>query len=527
MCLLQSLALTMAHLPQLEHLDCEGDPASVGVRWEKWKRAFELFATASSIDTPEKKRATLLHSGGLALQEIYYNLPGAHVEVTADTSNDVFKIAVEKLDEYFAPKQSRVYERHLFRLLKQDSGEKFEKFLIRLRHQSKKCKFVNEEDNLIDQITEKCSSTELRKKILTLGDSVTLDKIVAEANAFEAVERQMNNFGGKSTNLDHTVNKVDTKQNKTKLCTRCGSNRHNSDNKDCPARTKECAKCGYIGHFASQCRTRANKRKSQNMNDNKSFKKKKTEGKNYKDRKNDKDTNKIDYIFHIDEDVLINCELGGVNVDMIIDSGSKCNIISGETWSFLKSHNIEVQNQIKTPNKKFMAYGSQVPLTVLGSFEAAIKIGSNSKKAVFYVVRDGERNLLGKDTAVALGVLKIGLGVNAVADKTTAFPKFKDVTLEISINEAIKPICQPYRRVPIPLEEKINHKIHELVQLDIIEPVNKPSVWVSPLVPVIKADGDIRICVDMRCANKAIMRENHPLPTMDQLIPKFRKSTVH
>lgn len=62
---------------------------------------------------------------------------------------------------------------------------------------------------------------------------------------------------------------------------------------------------------------------------------------------------------------------------MIIDSGSKCNIISRETWSFLKSHNIEVQNQIKTLNKKFMAYGSQVPLYVLGSFEAAIKIGSN------------------------------------------------------------------------------------------------------------------------------------------------------
>lgn len=62
--------------------------------------------------------------------------------------------------------------------------------------------------------------------------------------------------------------------------------------------------------------------------------------------------------------------------------------------------------------------------------------------------------------------------------------------------------------------------------MDIIEPVNHPSSWVSPVVPVLKEGGDIRLCVDMRSANRAILRENHPLPTMAQLIPKFRKATV-
>lgn len=46
------------------------------------------------------------------------------------------------------------------------------------------------------------------------------------------------------------------------------------------------------------------------------------------------------------------------------------------------------------------------------------------------------------------------------------------------------------------------------------------------MVPILKSDGDLRICVDMRCANKAIKREQHPLPTMEQLIPKFRKAKV-
>lgn len=511
----------MAQLPTLEPFDCEGDPASVGQRWEKWKRAFELFSTASNVDNAEKKRATLLHSGGLTLQEVYFNLPGAHVECSDENSSiDVFKVAIQKLDEYFSPKQSNVYERHLFRLLKQEQGEKFEKFLIRLRHQSKKCNFAKEEDNLIDQITEKCSSTELRKKILTIGDAATLDKIITEANAIEAVDRQLNNFNPRD-NSDQFVNKIGTNNNKGSQCTRCGSNRHNSDSSTCPARSKQCNKCKYIGHFQSQCRTRADKRKL-DFDRNKNVKKPKY----YKKPENGTQKEKIDYIFHIDDDDVVNCELGGVMIDMIIDSGSKCNIISSKTWTQLKDCNVKKKKQVKNPNKTFMAYGSQTPLTVLGSFEACIKVGVNSKQAVFYVIKDGERDLLGKETAVLLGILKIGLGINSVNDKKDEFPKFKDVTLEIAIDDSVKPISQPYRRVPIPLEEKINNKINELVALGIVEPVNEPSAWVSPLVPVIKGDGDIRVCVDMRCANKAIIRENHPLPTIDQLISNFRKSTI-
>ncbi|CAK1596619.1 unnamed protein product [Parnassius mnemosyne] len=64
------------------------------------------------------------------------------------------------------------------------------------------------------------------------------------------------------------------------------------------------------------------------------------------------------------------------------------------------------------------------------------------------------------------------------------------------------------------------------MQLDIIEEVSKPSKWVSPMVPVLKENGDIRICIDMRRANVAIIRENHPLPTMDQLLPHFKDAKL-
>ena len=162
-------------------------------------------------------------------------------------------------------------------------------------------------------------------------------------------------------------------------------------------------------------------------------------------------------------------------------------------------------------------------MEVLGSFETNITVGAKTETAKFYVVKNGSKILLGKTTDI--GVLKLGLGINKISDGT--FPKFKDVVLTILIDKSIKPACQPYRRISTPLESKINEKIQELIKMDIIEPVNRPSSWVSPMVLTLnKSDGGVGICIEMRRANKAIIRENHPVPTMDQLITKFRKALL-
>ena len=46
----------------------------------------------------------------------------------------------------------------------------------------------------------------------------------------------------------------------------------------------------------------------------------------------------------------------------------------------------------------------------------------------------------------------------------------------------------------------------------------EPTPWVSPIVVVPKKDtGVVRICVDTREANKAILRERHQMPTVEEL----------
>ncbi|XP_058828130.1 uncharacterized protein K02A2.6-like [Topomyia yanbarensis] len=68
---------------------------------------------------------------------------------------------------------------------------------------------------------------------------------------------------------------------------------------------------------------------------------------------------------------------------------------------------------------------------------------------------------------------------------------------------------------------KIEDKLNSLLANDIIEPVEGGCQWVSPLVTVIKDNGDLRLCVDMRRANVAILRERHMMPTIDDFLPRF------
>ncbi|XP_055714982.1 uncharacterized protein K02A2.6-like [Phlebotomus papatasi] len=119
------------------------------------------------------------------------------------------------------------------------------------------------------------------------------------------------------------------------------------------------------------------------------------------------------------------------------------------------------------------------------------------------------------------GVLKIGLDINQVITPAEEFPKIKDILIDLVIDHRVKPVQQPYRRTPLALEERINQKIDELVGADIIEAVQGSSRWISPIVPIVKDNGDLRLCIDMRRANQAIVREQYPLPTIESYLHRL------
>ena len=70
------------------------------------------------------------------------------------------------------------------------------------------------------------------------------------------------------------------------------------------------------------------------------------------------------------------------------------------------------------------------------------------------------------------------------------------------------------------MRRKVEEELVRLDKLDIIEKVEGPTPWVSPIVavPKPKSPNEVRICIDMRMPNTAIQRERHITHTLDDIV---------
>ena len=49
------------HLPTSPEFNPNGDPSSLGQRWNKWEKSFEYYLHAAAITDKARQRALLLH----------------------------------------------------------------------------------------------------------------------------------------------------------------------------------------------------------------------------------------------------------------------------------------------------------------------------------------------------------------------------------------------------------------------------------------------------------------------------------
>ena len=317
----------------------------------------------------------------------------------------------------------------------------------------------------------------------------------------------------------------------------CDQEGHYSTDKNCPARNETCNKCKRVGHFAvvyktGNERSPENKFRSGNAKSRGGYKQK------HKGRVQavDEDESGDACAFNVkDADKegqgRIDVAVGGIPLRMLIDSGAVTHIVDRDTWETLKSSRIMCDSY--KCDRKLYAYESSNPLPVLGRFTAKVKLThTDETEGEFIVIDESGQPLLGRETATELGVLK--LGVNSIREyMIDEFPecfkgvgKLRDYKVKLHVKDDVKPIIQPLRRPPYSLRNKIEDKLVELEELDIIEKVDSPSAWVSPLVVVPKVNKDARLCVDMRRANEAVERERYPIPTIEEVMQDLNKGKV-
>ena len=78
------------------------------------------------------------------------------------------------------------------------------------------------------------------------------------------------------------------------------------------------------------------------------------------------------------------------------------------------------------------------------------------------------------------------------------------------------PIWQKPRIFSEPINAEVDRQCDELESQDIIERSDSP--WSSPIVPVRKGDGSLRMCVDYRRVNRVTKTQNFPIPNLSETI---------
>ena len=271
-----------------------------------------------------------------------------------------------------------------------------------------------------------------------------------------------------------------------------------------------------------------------------------------------------DYVYTVenksDPKTRAKIRVNSVEINFIVDTGATVDVIDSKTYDRLKS-----SVKLCKSTTKIFAYGSTKPLPLKGEFQATVESNKRYTVSVIHVVEGGSGNLLSAKTAQDLALIQL---VNKVTELETppkpevsrpetqpilpgntenmdkqqpmphaSTPKCEDQEIQkiidkyatvfvgegklntqqvgLHIDENIKPVVQPQRRIPYHIRNDISKALQKLVVEDMIEKVcDQPTPWISPIVCTPKKDGGTRICVDMRAANQAIKRERHIMPTL-------------
>ena len=518
--------------------DPHSAPSSIGQRWQAWRRRFETYLRALNITNTTRQRALLLYQVGQATQEIFDTIP-------ENGADDDYATALATLDAYFLPKKSVDFEIFQFRQAKQRPDETVSQYATRLRQLAAHCEFNNVDTEIKSAIIQNCASKRLRRYVLR-EENLTLTSLLSKASALETSENQ-------AVGIEQTLEQALTLRHKTTERPRKPS--HRSSRKQnapcgncgfalphhgpCPAKGKNCNACGKRNHFAKVCRT-VKKPNSQGKHlPHVPIHRLTEESNEHCPPYTSPPTSDDEFLFTLastsTKTPIVKVKINDQPVKMLLDTGASTDILDKATYDKLSA--VKPIALTKSPVNIF-AYGSQSPLPVVGKFDATIESKRNISVSTIYVLEGSAGSLLSYNTANDLGLIK--LSVNATNGKPFAsdtlkerFPQLfngigclRNFEVKLHIDERIPSVAQAARRIPFHMRRKVSEALNELEKQDIIERVDGPTPYISPLVVIPKKDGSVRLCVDMRIPNKAIQRTRHPSPTIDDLIHIMNGATV-
>ncbi|KAL0148283.1 hypothetical protein M9458_056429 [Cirrhinus mrigala] len=516
--------------PPAPFLALPGEPP---IPWTRWLQSFETFILAVGLMevSAARKKALLLHCLGAEGQRVLSALESG-------TTSD-FDTAVELPNAHFAAPQSALLRRFLFRQRHQLPGESVQQYVANLRGLASTCKFGALQDEMIrDQLIEHTNDAKVRETLLLEPDDLSLSRAITIAVRIESAAACASALTKQQTIADCSApcpmppSTLQPSQNDTlaaadsstvmllrrqqrsrprpqaqtpRPCDNCGSSSHLSRAQNCPARGQTCRNCGKRNHFASVCRSApAVSVQAPTIIHNVysgpvSFK-------------------------------ACSVRLNDVCIPLLLDTGASVSLLNMHTYNTFFG-----ALPLSAPAASLCGYGDS-KIDLVGSLQVSVGYGNKMVASfTFHVARRGA-NLMDLDLFSALGFSLVDTKGAAILTVSTPWQQkwpslFEGLGCLTAfahqplLNPTIKPVIQPLRRIPLALRDSVSAELKQLLDIGIIEPVDA-SPWVSNLVVAQKKSGALRVCVDLRAVNKAVIPDRFPLPTSEELIAQFHGSTV-
>ena len=231
-----------------------------------------------------------------------------------------------------------------------------------------------------------------------------------------------------------------------------------------------------------------------------------------------------------------------------MDTGAQANTLPYHLFQRLFPSQTDIQGRPKpgsvTPTAKKLTAYNYSPIMCAGTVSIPTRFQQGPwTEAIFFVVDVPGPAIQGLESCEVLGVLTMHCSIASmdtpapayiqnISELQRVYPNQFDrigklqTIHKLTVDPNIPPRIDPPRRTSIALKDKIKCELDKMVRDDVICKIEEPTEWVSSLMYVTKKDGSLRVCLDPRALNKALIRPHCSQQTTKEITHKLAGDTV-
>ena len=409
-------------------------------------------------------------------------------------------------------------ERKIFYMASKTSSESVGEFIVRLKGLASKCKFgadfenvirdklvISMEGKIFERLCEEDETLDYKKAVNIALRVESSQKLSSEVNIKKEVHYSSSNTAAQSF------------KKKTK-CFHCGGTNHVAVS--CKFKDAKCFKCNSKGHIATICKLK----KNVNYVAINNF---------IKDKSNLQNIYDINLCKDYFKPFVIIILVDGVETEFALDTGAGVSAVSKRFYLEKLSH-IKICKEVAANSgysgELFSVYGCIHPIVEFKNLKLKMKI---------FIINGGGPPILGCDF---LKMFQFDFSIlnnelNYVTKNVNKFNKiisefsnlfdgklgeYKYRKIRLQVKDGTQPKYCKARPVPFAFLKKVEKELEVMLKQGIISPTESTE-WGTPVVPVLKPNGTVRICGDYKTTiNRHLIEVRYPLPRIEEIFAKLQ-----